>query len=145
VDIGKKMSKFANFTIEILKSIPIKNFGTVGDIGGAGNLQRRVGNWSTHRAAHVEAHHHDHAPHDTGHFIPDILQGIGPQHFIGQGADIFTFVGDVIGPVDDPALFVLEVIVDGMIRHGERRFFIVFKRQVTDKPAVNFRTGIDEN
>ncbi len=83
VNIGKKVPAFSNFVVEIFERIAVENLGTVGDVGRAGDFQRGVGYRRADRAAHVETHQHDHAPHDAGHFVADIFQGCVPQHFIG--------------------------------------------------------------
>ncbi len=83
--------------------------------------------------------------HNTCHFIPDVYERFCPVHFIGQRTDIFSGIGDIIRTVYYAALFIFEIIMDGMFVHGEFGFLSLGYSHFPDMLFIFFRSGIDEN
>ena len=128
MDIDKKVLCPLNLLVEGEVGISVKDLGTVRDISRAGDLKGRIGDGRTNGATDVETDDHGFALHDLDHFIAHLVNRIGAIHAIGQRTDFFTFVGNVIGTVDDSSLLFRQVKVDGVPRHCQGGFFPFFQR-----------------
>ena len=115
------------------------------NIGRAGNFNRWIGCRRPHRTAQIKTDNHGFSPHDARHFILDIFESIAAVHQFSQRIDLFTLIVNIKRAIDDSPLFVFEIIMDGMILHGQLRLLAFFNGQVSDKLPVFIRSRIDKH
>lgn len=63
----------------------------------------------------------------------DLFQCPGPVHAVGQRTDLILGIRDIIGSINDPALFFGQIKMKGMALHGKGLFLVPGQGKLLDK------------
>ena len=127
VNIGIEVTQFFNLLIKSRVYIAVQYVGAVHNISRAGHFNCWIRCRCTHRAAQIKPNHHYFALHNADHFFLYILKSFGAIFAESQRADLFTFIADIKGTINDAALLLLKIVVDGMFVHRQFFFFSLFE------------------
>ena len=145
VHVREKHARPGHLGIELRVDVPVQQVGRVHHVGRRRDLEGRDRCRRADRAAAKETDEQRLALRDVPHVLSYILVCVVAQDALGQDTRVFVRIYDIEGAVDDARLFLRQVKVQRVIRHGNRHFFALGQALDPDAQQVVCRASVHKH